>query len=73
MSDDYKKIQNRSANDGQCGLYKKLERVPPELRGVLIGVIEKVERQSEESVTKAEFNELKEVVKQLVEAQVKTE
>ncbi|SFM44245.1 hypothetical protein [Thermodesulforhabdus norvegica] len=52
---------------------RKLDRVPPELRDVLIGVIEEIERQREESVTKSEFNELKEIVKQLAEAQRKTE
>ncbi|MEJ5299910.1 MAG: hypothetical protein WHS38_02855 [Thermodesulforhabdaceae bacterium] len=52
---------------------RKLEKVPPDLRDVLITLVEEIERQREESVTKREFNELKEIVKKLAEAQKKTE
>ncbi|MEJ5300500.1 MAG: hypothetical protein WHS38_05875 [Thermodesulforhabdaceae bacterium] len=52
-------------------LLRKLEKVPPDLRDVLITLVEEVERQREESVTKKEFNELKEIVRDLAEAQKK--
>ena len=59
---------------------KRLESVSPELRQVLIDLLEEVERQREESVTKREFNELNEIVrelaqrvKELAEAQKRTE
>ncbi len=54
-------------------LYRKLERVDPDLRDALLSLFEEVERNREESVTKREFNELKEVVRDLAEAQLKTE
>ncbi len=52
---------------------KRLETVDPQLRGVLIAMLEEIERQREESVTKKEFNELRDIVKELAEAQKKTE
>ena len=59
---------------------RELEEVDPKLRRVLLSMLEELERQREESVTKKEFNELKEIVrdigktvKELVEAQKKTE
>ena len=59
---------------------KELEEVDPKLRHVLLNMLEELERQREESVTKKEFNELKDIVKELaktvnelVEAQKKTE
>jgi|Deesub1362B_J571_1020462.scaffolds.fasta_scaffold00289_37 DNA repair ATPase RecN len=65
-------------------LIKKLERVSPELRGVLIALLEEVEKQREESVTKREFQEftrrteenfqkLWQVIRELGEAQKRTE
>ena len=54
-------------------LVRKLEELDPQLRGVLLAMVEELERQREESVTKKEFNELKEVVKELVHAQKRTE
>ncbi len=65
-------------------LIKKLERVEPELREVLIALLEEVERQREESVTKREFLEFArqteenfqkvwEAIKALTEAQKRTE
>jgi len=54
-------------------LIRKLEEVEPRLRGVLFAILEEIERQREETVTKKEFNELKEIVKELAEAQKRTE
>jgi len=54
-------------------LIRKLEEVEPRLRGVLFAILEEIERQREETVTKKEFNELKEVVRELAEAQKRTE
>ena len=54
-------------------LIKKLEQVEPGLREILIAVLEEMERQREETVTKREFNELKEIVRELAEAQKRTE
>jgi len=52
---------------------RELEEVSPEIREVFFSLIEEMERSKEESVTKSEFNELKEIVKELAEAQKKTE
>ncbi|MCD6419335.1 MAG: hypothetical protein J7L41_01290 [Synergistetes bacterium] len=59
---------------------RELENVDPKLRHTLLLLIEEVERQREESVSKKEFNELKEIVrelgenvKELSEAQKRTE
>ncbi|SFM74055.1 hypothetical protein SAMN05660836_01328, partial [Thermodesulforhabdus norvegica] len=52
---------------------KRLEALDPQLRGILIALLEELERQREESVTKKEFNELRDVVKDLAEAQKHTE
>ncbi|RLA85169.1 MAG: hypothetical protein DRG31_03645, partial [Deltaproteobacteria bacterium] len=46
-------------------LIRKLESVPKDLREVLLDLVEELERQREESVTKREFNELKEIVREL--------
>ncbi len=54
-------------------VFKLLQTLDPRLRDVLIAILEEIERQREESVTKKEFNELKEIVKELAEAQKKTE
>ena len=54
-------------------LIRKLEEVEPRLRGVLFAILEEIERQREETVTKKEFNELKEIVRELAEAQKRTE
>jgi len=47
------------------GFIKTLENVDPQLRRVLLELLEELERQREESITKKEFNELKEVVHEL--------
>lgn len=52
---------------------RKLEEVEPQLRGVLISILEELERQREETVTKNDFNELKEIVRELAIAQQRTE
>ncbi|SFM48554.1 hypothetical protein [Thermodesulforhabdus norvegica] len=52
---------------------KRLESLDPQLRSILIAMLEEIERQREESVTKKEFNELKGIVKELAEAQKQTD
>ena len=59
---------------------RKLQNIEPSLREVLLSLIEEIERQREESVTKDEFKEIKEILKrlaktvnELAEAQRKTE
>jgi len=59
---------------------KELETIDPKFRRVLLSMLEELERQREESVTKKEFNELKEIVRklgksinELAEAQKRTE
>ncbi len=54
-------------------IIKLLDKVEPTLREVLIALLEEIERQRLENVTKNEFNELKEIVKELAEAQKRTE
>ena len=61
-------------------LIRKLEQVEPTLRDVLLAILEEIEHQAQERVTKVEFNELKEIVakltynvNQLTEAQKRTE
>ena len=61
-------------------IIRLLEKVEPSTREVLLAVLEEIERQRETTVTKKEFNELKEIVKdlgktvkELAEAQKKTE
>ena len=61
-------------------LFKKLETVEPSLRSVLLAILEEIEKQQKERVTKDEFKELKEIVKELsqrvnelAEAQKRTE
>jgi uncharacterized phage infection (PIP) family protein YhgE len=52
---------------------RKLEEVEPQLRGVLISILEELERQREETVTKNDFNGLNETVRELAIAQQRTE
>lgn len=52
---------------------RKLDGVSPEIREVLLSLMEEVEQSREEAVTKIEFNELREIVRELAEAQKKTE
>ena len=52
---------------------RKLDSIPPEIKEALLSLMDELERSREESVTKNEFNELKEIVRELAEAQKKTE
>ena len=54
-------------------LMRKLDMVSPEIKDVFLSFVEEVEQSREEAVTKSEFNELKEIVRELTEAQKKTE
>ncbi|MFP4259374.1 MAG: hypothetical protein ACLFRE_10250, partial [Desulfovermiculus sp.] len=54
-------------------LMRKLDKVSPDLREVLYAILEEIERQSQERVTKVEFRELKEAVQELAQAQSRTE
>jgi len=54
-------------------LMKTLEELEPKVRKAFIEFIEEYWKLQNERVTKKEFNELKEVVKELVEAQKRTE
>ena len=50
-------------------LVRMLDQVEPPLRSILLGILEEMERQQRDRVTKNEFNELREVVRELAEAQ----
>ncbi len=50
-------------------LAQKLEEIDPQLRSVLLALLDEVERQREESVTKTDFSDLRAIVKDLAEAQ----
>ena len=54
-------------------LARKIDSVSPELKDVLWTMLEEIERSREEAVTKVEFNELKEIVRDLGLAQQRTE
>ncbi|MFP4392094.1 MAG: hypothetical protein ACLFPG_04485 [Desulfohalobiaceae bacterium] len=54
-------------------LMRQLDTVDPDLRQVLYSILEEIERQSQERVTKDEFRELKEIVQNLAQAQARTE
>jgi hypothetical protein len=53
-------------------LVRKLYTVAPELRDVLLELVDEIEQHREASVTKVEFNELKEIVRDLAQAQTLT-
>ncbi|SFM63181.1 hypothetical protein [Thermodesulforhabdus norvegica] len=48
---------------------RKLEKVSPDLREILLGLLEELERQRAESVGKQEFDDLRNIVRDLAEAQ----
>ena len=50
-------------------LARRLEEVDPQLRNVLFAILDEIERQREEAVTKNEFRELTAIVGELAEAQ----
>lgn len=52
---------------------RQLDTVDPDLRQVLYSILEEIERQSQERVTKIEFRELKDVIQNLAQAQTRTE
>ena len=54
-------------------LMRQLDKVSPDLREVLYAILEEIERQSQERVTKSEFQELKQAVQELAQAQARTE
>ena len=57
-------------------LWEKISELEPPLRDVLTAVLEEVERhkrQWEQSVTRSDFDQLREIIKTLAEAQAKTE
>lgn len=54
-------------------LMRKIDQVDPELKEVLWGILDEIEQHREQSVTKTEFNELKEIVRDLAQAQQRTE
>ncbi len=57
-------------------IVKKINKFEPDIREVLLDILNEVEaqrKQQEQTVTKIEFNELKEIVKELAEAQKRTE
>ncbi|MCD6220071.1 hypothetical protein J7K43_06785, partial [Candidatus Calescamantes bacterium] len=59
--------------DISTGLIRKLEKVEPHLREVLVSILEEIEKQREERVTRKEFQELRDIVKELAQAQRRTE
>ena len=52
---------------------KLLEKVDPSTREVLIAVLEEIEKQRQVTVTKTEFNELKDIVNELTQAHLRSE
>lgn len=54
-------------------LIRKIDSVAPELKETLLLLLEKIEQQREASVTRTEFGELKNIVRELAEAQKRTE
>ncbi|CAK0765756.1 Chordopoxvirus fusion protein [Gammaproteobacteria bacterium] len=54
-------------------LMRKVNEVDPALREVLWSILEEVELHRETSVTKTEFSDLKDIVKELAQAQQRTE
>lgn len=54
-------------------LMRQLDKVTPDLREVLYAILEEIERQNQERVTKSDFWELKQAVQELAQAQARTE
>ncbi|MDI9570503.1 MAG: hypothetical protein QM278_07245 [Pseudomonadota bacterium] len=54
-------------------LFRKIDRLDPDLKEVMISMVEEWERYREDMVTKVEFGDLREIVKELAEAQKRTE
>jgi len=53
-------------------LAERLDEIDPQLRSVLFSILEEIERQREETITKTEFIELGEIVGELAKAQKET-
>jgi hypothetical protein len=49
-----------------------MDSVPPDLKEVLWLLLEEIEQQREAAVTKTDFNQLRDIVAQLAEAQKRT-
>ena len=59
-----------------ANLIRKISEVEPHLREIFILILEEIEKHTQQiaqQVTKQEFNELKEIVAELAEAQKQTE
>ena len=54
-------------------LLRKMDNTPPEIKEVLWLLLEEIEQQREAAVTKTDFNDLKQLVRELAEAQKRTE
>ena len=54
-------------------LLRKMDNTPPEIKEVLWLLLEEIEQQREAAVTKTDFNDLKQIVRELAEAQKRTE
>lgn len=54
-------------------LIRKMDSVTPELKEILLLLLEEIEQQREASVTRTDFGELKTIVRELAEAQKRTE
>ena len=54
-------------------LLRKVDSLPPDLKEVLCLLLEEIEQQQEAAVTKTDFNQLRDIVAQLAEAQKRTE
>jgi hypothetical protein len=54
-------------------LIRQIDKLEPGLREVLFAILEEIGRQRKERVTKDDFQELKQIVRELVQAQARTE
>ncbi|MCP5104216.1 MAG: chordopoxvirus fusion protein [bacterium] len=54
------------------GLMRKIEKLEPELKEVFLEFGEEIEKNREESIGRSDFSELKDIVKELAEAQNRT-
>jgi len=54
-------------------LIRQIDKLEPGLRDVLFAILEEIGRQRKERVTKEDFQELKQLVRDLVQAQARTE
>ncbi|MDI9570479.1 MAG: hypothetical protein QM278_07125 [Pseudomonadota bacterium] len=53
--------------------YRKLDRLEPDLKETMLSLMEEWERYREDTVTKVEFGELRDIVRELAAAQQRTE